>query len=134
MVFSDLKYISNDLKLLSASEEIEVNNVILQIKPNRFDVDFTYIINVNIKNYYDVELEKYININDVNIMTRSGNTNSIVEFLEANPKDINKAFETDNVIIMYHNYDIDYNAKLSRELDDLLQSTYETIYCTIHDL
>ena len=130
----NMKCIKNDLINISESESVEINNIIIQIKPlknNKFDL--TYNFNVNIKDYYSKNANKFIDCNNVNIQYLERYDIDILQLIKVDIKKVEKIFNT-NIDIVYHNYDISYNKEMSNDLEKNLQATYENIYCVMYDL
>lgn len=130
----NMECIKNDLINVSESESVEINNIIIQIKPlknNKFDL--TYNFNVNIKDYYSKNINQYIDYNNVNIQYLERYDIDILELIKVDIKKIEKIFNT-SIEIVYHNYDIPYNKEMSNDLERNLQATYENIYCVMYDL
>ena len=133
----EMEYVKEDLIGLSESDKATFHNVIVHITPHWKDAQMTveYYFKVTIYDDYDSETDSYVTRDHVTVRYWGKYDINLVELLESDSRtaQLEKIFGCD-VMIGYANYDIPYDEELSRRLEDRLQSTWECIYCTIHDL
>ena len=138
MNFKDeLEYVRDDLKGISESDKVTFHGVTLLITPHwekrRMTED--YYFRVTIHDYYDSETDDFVTLENVVVRYWGKYEINLVELLESD----NRAIELQNIFgcgvhIGYANYTLDYDEELSKELERRVQSTWECIYCAIHDL
>ena len=135
-MFRELYYVANDLKELSEPEDVTVNSIRVLVTPNWQTLEMTieYFFNCDIKDYYDFSVDIFKDLENVIVRHSSRHDIRLIELMKCNTNEIGEYFDCDDVTINYgNNHSIEYNEELSEELWEKLQSTYEAMYCAIHD-
>ena len=131
----ELEYVRDDLKGLSESDTVEFHSVTLMITPkwSESSMKMDYYFDVTLHDLYDSESDDFVT-RRTTIRYWGLYKINLVELLESSSESekLNRIFGCP-VMIAYANYDIPYDEKLSKDLEDRLQSTWEAILCAIND-
>lgn len=129
----ELEIYKSDMSLLSESENIEFNKINVYIEPYKHDVKIHMYFNINLKDVYNYDKNKFENMENVTIYYYIIQNLDIISFINFDKNIFKEIFNCDVYFKYTNNSKIEYNKKLSDEFESNLQSTFESIACALND-